>query len=103
MEENGIATSICKGNHREAQIINSQVADELLNIKGIKASFVASRNLIGQTVVSARSLGEINVQVIMEKLGGGGHLTTAGAQMDLPPEGVLEEIRKLVAAGIGQS
>ncbi|MBQ1489540.1 MAG: DHH family phosphoesterase [Eubacterium sp.] len=103
VEENGIATSICKGNHREAQIINSQVADELLNIKGIKASFVASRNLIGQTVVSARSLGEINVQVIMEKLGGGGHLTTAGAQMDLPPEGVLEEIRKLVAAGIGQS
>ena len=50
--------------NRDAQIINSQVADELLNIKGVKASFVAGKNDSGKTVVSARSLGELNVQVI---------------------------------------
>ena len=75
LHNNGVATSICEGYNRDAQIINSQVADELLNIEGVKASFVASKNDSGKTVVSARSLGELNVQVIMEKLGGGGHLT----------------------------
>lgn len=94
--ENGVATSICEGCNEEAQIINSQVADELLNIKGIKATFVASRNIKGETVVSARSLGEINVQVIMEKLGGGGHLTTAGAQVSCSPEEVIEKIIEMI-------
>ena len=47
-------------------------------------------------MISARSLGEINVQVIMEKLGGGGHLTTAGAQVDMTPEEVLEYVKKAV-------
>lgn len=94
--ENGVATSICAGLNAEAQIINSQVADELLNIKGIKASFVAGRNMKGETVVSARSLGDINVQVIMEKLGGGGHLTTAGAQVDCSPEEAIEKILEIV-------
>ena len=88
--------SICEGYNREAQIINSQVADELLNIKGIRASFVAGKNMNGKTVVSARSLGALNVQLIMEKLGGGGHLTTAGAQVDCSPEEVLEKVQKLV-------
>ena len=85
--------SVCEGENQEAQVINSQVADELLNIKGIKASFVAGRNDKGVTCVSARSLGEVNVQLIMEKLGGGGHLTTAGAQVDVSPEEVLMKIR----------
>ena len=94
--ENGIATSICEGCNEEAQVINSQVADELLTIKGIKATFVAGRNIKGETVVSARSLGEVNVQVIMEKLGGGGHLTTAGAQVDYSPEEVIEKILEMI-------
>ena len=92
----GIAMSICEGYNREAQIINSQVADELLNIKGVRAAFVAGKNTNGKTVVSARSLGAMNVQVIMEKLGGGGHLTTAGAQVDCTPEDVLEKILKII-------
>ncbi len=91
--DNGVAMSACEGENQEAQVINSQVADELLNIKGIKASFVAGRNDKGVTCVSARSLGEVNVQLIMEKLGGGGHLTTAGAQVDVSPEEVLKKIR----------
>ncbi len=96
IHSNGVATSICEGENREAQIIHSQVADELLNIKDVRASFVAGRNDKGKTVISARSLGEINVQVIMEKLGGGGHLTTAGAQVDMTPEEVLEYVKKAV-------
>ena len=90
--EEGIAMSICPGRNANSQIVNSQVADELLTIKGIKASFVAGQNECGRTVVSARSLGDINVQALMEKFGGGGHLNTAGAQVDMPPEEILEQI-----------
>lgn len=99
IHDNGIATSTCKGQSIDAQVINSQVADELLNINGVRASFVAGRNVDGRTVVSARSLGEINVQVIMEKLGGGGHLTTAGAQVDVSPEEILEKIIEIIDDG----
>lgn len=94
--DGGIAISVCPGQNHNAQIVNSQVADELLTIKGIKASFVAGQDSQGRTVVSARSLGEINVQVIMEKFGGGGHLNTAGAQVEISPEEILEEIRKIL-------
>ena len=77
-----------------AQIVNSQVADELLTIKGIKASFVAGCDDMGRTVVSARSLGDINVQLVMERFGGGGHLNTAGAQVEDSPEEILVKIRE---------
>ena len=56
-------------------------ADEMLNIKGITASFVLCRTENG-VIISGRSLGGINVQLILEKLGGGGHLTIAGAQIE---------------------
>ena len=74
--------SICPGQNPNSQILNSQVADELLTIRGIRASFVAGQNEYGKTVVSARSLGDVNVQVVMEKFGGGGHLNAAGATID---------------------
>lgn len=64
----------------ESQLLAAQVANELLNIEEIKASFVVYPYKEG-AAVSARSLGEVNVQVLMEKLGGGGHLTIAGAQL----------------------
>lgn len=95
--ENDIAFSITKQPHTDSQIINAQVADELLTIKGIKASFVAGVDIIGQTVISARSLGEVNVQTIMEKLGGGGHLTTAGAQVAMSPEEAIKSIKQILA------
>lgn len=82
----GIAYSVCMGTHPDMQIINAQAADELLTIKGVRASYVAGISDMGKTVISARSLGELNVQLVMEKLGGGGHLTTAGAQVDISPE-----------------
>ena len=60
-------------------IIGAQAANELLNINGIKASFVLTEYM-GKIYVSARSIDEVNVQIIMERLGGGGHINTAGTQ-----------------------
>ena len=91
--ENGVAISACRKERSDAQILCAQVADQLLTVKGVKASFVAGRNDAGKTVISARSLGEVNVQVIMEKFGGGGHLTTAAAQVD---SGIGETIKKIM-------
>ncbi|MBP3274924.1 MAG: DHH family phosphoesterase, partial [Butyrivibrio sp.] len=62
-------------------IVGAQAANELLNIKGVRASFVCT-DYQNQIYVSARSIDEVNVQVIMEKLGGGGHMSSAGCQMD---------------------
>ncbi len=80
----------------DAAIINAQVADALLTVKGVIASFVIGRNEKMQTIISARSLGEVNVQALMEKLGGGGHLTAAAAQLDITPEEARAELEKLL-------
>lgn len=61
-------------------IVGAQAANELLNINGIKASFVLT-DYNGKIYISARSIDEINVQIIMEKMGGGGHMNIAGAQI----------------------
>lgn len=91
--ENGIAISACRKIRSDAQLLCAQIADQLLTIKKIKASFVVGRNTENKTVISARSLGDVNVQVVMEKFGGGGHLTTAAAQVD---EGISETIKKIM-------
>jgi len=82
-----IAISACEKEMLNTSIIVAQAADELLNIKGIKASFVLSPN-DQKIVISGRSLGDINVQMILEKLGGGGSMTIAGAQV---PNVTLDE------------
>lgn len=64
----------------DAQVIVPQAANDLLTIEGVEASFVAVEQG-DQINISARSMGAVNVQVIMERLGGGGHLTMAGAQL----------------------
>ena len=64
-----------------ANLICAKAADELLTISDITASFVIGK--IGEKVfISGRSIGDVNVQVILEKLGGGGHITLAGAQLE---------------------
>ena len=74
-------------------VIGAQAANELLNIKGIRASFVMTEYQ-GLVYVSARSIDEVNVQVIMERLGGGGHMNIAGCQMEgMTVEEVAQEIR----------
>lgn len=76
-----IAISIYEKEDENANIIAAKAADELLTIGGITASFVLGK--IGNKVyISGRSIGDINVQLILEKLGGGGHLTLAGAQIE---------------------
>lgn len=74
------AVSVADFKTNDIRIVTAQAADELLNITGIKASFVMFES--NDTVsISARSLGEMNVQVIMEALGGGGHQTMAACQL----------------------
>lgn len=75
------AISICKSEGlRSPTIVGAQAANGLLDINGIKASFVISE-FNNRSFISARSIDEVNVQIIMEKLGGGGHLNIAGAQL----------------------
>lgn len=76
-----IAISICPSNIKNAQLIAAQSADQLLSLSGLVAAFVLSSHE-DEIVISGRSLGEINVQMILEKLGGGGHMTVAGAQLE---------------------
>ena len=78
-----------------SRILAAQAADELLNISGITASFVLYPD-DGQTIISARSIGSANVQVILEPLGGGGNAATAGAQMKNVD--VQEALDKLIAS-----
>lgn len=77
------------------RIIASQVADELLSVAGVKSSYVLFEE-DGNVSVSARSLGDMNVQWIMEQLGGGGHFTMAAAQ--LPETHVPETVQRIEAA-----
>ena len=79
-------------------VVGAQAANELLDIVGIKASFVLTQ--VGDTIYfSARSIDEINVQVMMEKMGGGGHRTIAGAQLK---ETTMEEAKARIRAIIAE-
>lgn len=75
-----MAFSVCPSNIENSILTAAMAADDLLNIIGVKASFVCCF-LDNVVYISARSFGEINVQIIMEKLGGGGHMTISGAQL----------------------
>ncbi len=79
---NAFAISVCEAKEAESPtIVGAQASNELLNIVGIKASFVLTEYQ-GKIYVSSRSIDEIDVQLIMERLGGGGHLNVAGAQIE---------------------
>ncbi|SFC95364.1 c-di-AMP phosphodiesterase, consists of a GGDEF-like and DHH domains [Butyrivibrio sp. YAB3001] len=76
------AISVLKNDELQSPtIIGAQAANELLNIKGVRASFICTEYQ-NQVYISARSIDEVNVQVIMEKLGGGGHMSSAGCQLE---------------------
>ena len=79
---NDYAISVCdSAGCQSPTIVAAQTANELLNINGIKASFVFTEYQ-GKIYLSARSIDELNVQVVTEKLGGGGHMNIAGAQFE---------------------
>ena len=87
------AISICMAEDLPSPtVIGAQAANELLNIKGIKASFVLT-DYQGKIYVSARSIDEVNVQIVMERMGGGGHLNVAACQME--GVGIVEAIGAL--------
>ena len=75
-----IAISMSDETYNDMPIIAAQAADEMLSISGIQASFVLCK-VDDVVMISGRSMGDINVQTILEKIGGGGHLTFAGAQI----------------------
>ena len=78
---NAFAISTCSSEDIQSPtIVGAQAANELLNIRGVKASFILTEYQ-NQIFVSARSIDEINVQIIMERMGGGGHWNTAGCQL----------------------
>lgn len=90
MYENSIAIAIYDKEDKDANLICAKAADELLTISDITASFVLG-NVGDRICISGRSIGDVNVQLILEKLGGGGHITLAGAQV----EGMtLEEVKQ---------
>lgn len=91
-----IGISIYEEDEKDAGLICAKAADELLTISDITASFVIGT--IGNKVcISGRSIGEINVQIILEKLGGGGHITLAGAQVEgMTKQEVKQELIKKI-------
>jgi c-di-AMP phosphodiesterase-like protein len=78
---NNCAISVVDENIENIRLVTSQAADEMLNIEGVKASFVICESGKGINI-SARSYGEVNVQLIMESLNGGGHQTMAACQLE---------------------
>ena len=76
-----IAIALYDKKEKDSSVICAKAADELLTISDITASFVIGR-MGNKICISGRSIGDINVQIILEKLGGGGHITLAGAQVE---------------------
>jgi len=95
--EHDFAISVCPSEGLESPtVVGAQAANELLDIVGIKASVVLSQ-FNGTVYLSARSIDEVNVQVMMEKLGGGGHRTIAGAQLkDTTIEEAIEKVKTVI-------
>ncbi|GMK43817.1 DHH family phosphoesterase [Paenibacillus glycanilyticus] len=83
-----VAIAVTEPGRKVAQLLIAQSADTLLNMTDIYASFVIGERPDGLIGISARSLGHMNVQVVMERMGGGGHLTNAAAQL----EGTVQEV-----------
>ncbi|WP_408008798.1 DHH family phosphoesterase [Pseudalkalibacillus sp. A8] len=93
----GIA--IAKGDEDEefGQVLIAQAADTLLSMSGVLASFVISKRVDDKISISARSLGDVNVQLIMERLNGGGHLTNAAAQLeDVTIEEAERQLKEII-------
>lgn len=93
MYKKNMAISVADSGENYGQITIAQAADTLLTIDEVAASFVIARQSEKRVSISARSLGEINVQLIMEAMEGGGHLTNAATQLE---DMTLEEVEKLL-------
>ncbi|OPA79038.1 hypothetical protein BVG16_08005 [Paenibacillus selenitireducens] len=92
-----IALAVTPPDQKFPQLMIAQVADALLNMTDVFASFVISERPDGYIGISARSLGQMNVQVVMERLGGGGHLTNAAAQLEGTLADAEAKLKKVLA------
>lgn len=92
-----IAVAVTAPGSKYPQLLIAQAADTLINMTDIMASFVVSERPDGLIGISARSLGEINVQVVMERLGGGGHLTNAATQLEGKVEDAVVRLKAVLA------
>ena len=96
-----IAIAICPPDIND-NILVAQAADELLNITGVQASFVIAK-INDSVFISARSFGDINVQVILETLGGGGHMTMAGTKLqNISIEDAKEKLQNAIYEYLGE-
>ncbi|MGN7477723.1 DHH family phosphoesterase [Solibacillus silvestris] len=95
----GIAVAYGEDSKIYDSVLIAQTADILLTMKDVGASFVIAHRSDGLIGISARSLGEVNVQLVMEKLGGGGHLTNAATQMEASS---IDEVKKYLYEAIGE-
>ncbi|HHC8673050.1 TPA: DHHA1 domain-containing protein, partial [Staphylococcus aureus] len=104
VEDNGIAIAHGSEDKIYHPVTVAQAADELLSLEGIEASYVVARredNLIG---ISARSLGSVNVQLTMEALGGGGHLTNAATQLKgVTVEEAIAQLQQAITEQLSRS
>ncbi|NBK92101.1 DHH family phosphoesterase [bacterium 1XD21-13] len=92
----GFAISVCPTENIESPtIVGAQAADELLNIVGVRASIVLTYYQ-QKTYVSARSIDEVNVQILMERMGGGGHMNMAGAQLACEVDEAMEIVKHTI-------
>ncbi|GAC41718.1 DHH family phosphoesterase [Paenibacillus popilliae] len=91
-----IAVVVTDPGRKYSQLLIAQVADTLLNMTDVLASFVISERPDGLIGISARSLGQMNVQVVMERLGGGGHLTNAAVQLACPLKEAEAKLRRVL-------
>ncbi len=99
-----IAIAVAEEDERYGQVLIAQAADTLLNMQGVTASFVIGMLEDGRVAISARSQGDLNVQLVMEALGGGGHLTNAavqlkGVSLTEARERLMETLKQLIEEG----
>ncbi len=94
--DTNLAITSCKGVTSNIGLVIAQTADEMLTIKGVNAAIVLGENNKKEVMASARSIGDINVQIIMEKLGGGGHFNVAGAQIKSSLEETEAKIKEII-------
>ncbi|SUK02052.1 DHH subfamily phosphodiesterase [Staphylococcus agnetis] len=104
LQDNGIAIAHGEEHQIYHPVTVAQAADELLSLDGVEASYVIAKREDDLVGISARSLGEFNVQLTMEALGGGGHLTNAATQMrDVTVEQAIEQLKKAIQEQIDRS
>ncbi|MDG4944241.1 MULTISPECIES: DHH family phosphoesterase [Staphylococcus] len=104
LQDNGIAIAHGEEHQIYHPVTVAQAADELLSLDGVEASYVIAKREDDLVGISARSLGEFNVQLTMEALGGGGHLTNAATQMkDVTVEEAIAQLKQAIQEQIDRS